>query len=207
MEKKYTRKNIDEALAPWEYARNLEPKPYSILSRMHISEENSELRPVRTSFVFTKKVPLIPWPGIMGHYFLTIDDRVWHPGHNWSETIFEDYDMANSQTVCVEEICHFCLYKKMDNLFFKDLQFHIMFNNCQIVTGFIWETALAIFYIVLLVIVIITGQAVFIIIAMFIFAVVVVYNLIMVTAPVITFAWCPHINYKLVGKNTVRSTR
>lgn len=202
MESKYTRENVDKALARWEYARDLEPRLNSIKSRMHISEENTDLRPIRTSFVFTKKVSLLPLLGIMGHYFVSIDDRVWHPGHNWTDTIFEDYDIENSQTVCVEEMCHFCLYRTMDNMFFKDRQFNIMFNNCQIVTGYIWETVLSIFYLLLLVMAIITGHVIFLIITFLIVIVLIVYNLIISTSSIITFAWCPHINYKLVGKNT-----
>lgn len=155
MQDKYTIDRVEYALSEWKYAKDKVPSNESILSRISMSETTiadilETKRPMRTIFVITKKYPMIISLNILGHYYKCFDDKTWHPGDITTNDIFGSRDPAYSNVIMIEEMCHYCFYHTMISLFTKDLNFNIMTNNCQVITGYITETILTISYFIAL---------------------------------------------------------
>lgn len=206
MQDKYTPSAVKLTLQRWEYAKDLEPSPKSVLSRISLSETKvAELdtqpnhRPVHTTFMITKKYPMIISLNILGHYYKCFNDQTWHPGDTINPEIFGDRDPRHSFVIGIEEMCDYCVYKTFENLFYRDLQFNIVTNNCQIITGYIGETILVILYFLCLIATIVCAKLIFLILTLSIILFVILYNIFQITTNNTKITYCPHIyhNYSL----------
>lgn len=210
MQEKYSESAVKYALSLWEYAKNLKPAKKSILSRMSMSENtigqvvnDKNVRPLQTTFIITKKYPMVISLNILGHYYKCVDDKTWHPGDTLSPTIFGSRDPNHSSVIMIEEMCHYCVYQTFSNLFYRDLNFNIMTNNCQIITGYIGETILVICYFITLTMVIITGKLLFLILTLSIILFVILYNIFQITTNNFHVYYCPHIYHTYKITNTI----
>lgn len=208
MQDKYSPEAVKFALGIWEYAKDLNPKEKSILSRMSMSENtiteltnNKHTRPLQTTFVITKKYPMVLSLNILGHYYKCFNDKTWHPGDTMTPTIFGSRDPRHSSVIMIEEMCDYCVYHAFCGLFYRDLNFNIMTNNCQIITGYIGETVLVILYFITLIAVIITGKFIFLVMALSIILFVILYNIFQITTNNFHVYYCPHIyhTYRLTN--------
>lgn len=210
MRQKYSEESVKFALKPWEYAKNLKPTKKSILSRMSMAEntistlnDNKDVRPLQTTFIITKKYPMVISLNILGHYYKCFDDKTWHPGDTFSPTIFGSRDPNHSSVIMIEEMCHYCVYNLFYDLFYRDLNFNIMTNNCQIITGYIGETILVILYFISMTMVIFTGNLIFLIITLSIILFVILYNIFQITTNNFHINYCPHIYHTFRLTNTI----
>lgn len=200
MKEKYDEEAVNLALKKWEYAKDLQPSKRSILSRISMSEDmvanlqnDKSVRPMQTTFMITKKYPMITSLNILGHYYKCFDDKTWHPGDTLTTTIFGNRDPNHSSVIMIEELCDYCVYKKFNELFYRDVSFNIMTNNCQIITGYIGETILVILYFICLTMTIITGKLIFLILTLSIVLFVILYNIFQITNNNFSIYYCPHI--------------
>lgn len=215
MKDKYTVERVNYELRDWEYAKDKKPALESILSRISISEktltkingkdgDNNEngQRPLKTTFVITKKYPMLISLNILGHYYKCFNDKTWHPGDTTSENIFGSRDPNYSSVITIEELCDHCFYHSFQNLFYRDVHFNLVLNNCQVITGYIAETILVILYFITLALVIFTGQIIFLIILLSLLLIVILYNIFQITTNNITINYCPHIyhSFKLTNR-------
>lgn len=156
---KYTDERVRDTLSPWYPAANNEPEISSISSRL-IKKDSS------TNFIMYRSYALTKFMPFPRHYYVTIDDNIWHPGFNDDKNIFNDPDDIHEQSniSSIVEMCHYCTYWMLYNKFQEDKHFHIFANNCQIITGYFAETLILAMVMISLSMTLITGHYIFLLI-------------------------------------------
>lgn len=200
LSQKYTKENIEIALKPWEYAKDIQPKLKSITSRFFRGPNDSiedDTNGVSTSFVLHKIYSLFGPVNLLQHYYLVIDGKVWHPGYVDELKIFYDYETNDSNNIVrIEELCHYCVYNNMKSRFEKDRNFNFITNNCQGITGHRVETLFTVFYHILLVFGLIFGKLEILISAILIAISIFIYNRLQISNIEHSIYSCPHIRFE-----------
>lgn len=193
---KYTEEKINLALAKWvAYSKN-EPANFSIESRL-MSPRSTSLR--QTSIFVYRKYPLYTKLTFPSHYYLTIDDKIWHPGFADDLNIFQtetsptEEERSNYSIIEIKEKCNYCSYWEMHRNFEADKHFNLMANNCQVVVGMFAETICIILLSVALIASVITGYYLFLIFALFLFFVLFFFSFATHCTDKVPFSTCPHI--------------
>lgn len=186
MLKKYTNSAVADSLKEWEHAKDLEPDLDSIKSRL--MEIGSE-----TNIILYKRYPIFSMLNIPNHYYLYINGKIWHPGHESSDDIFHRNDSESGYVVGFTEMCSYCTYHFFFNLFKKDKKFNILTNNCQKITGFIFETVLILTFHVTLILFIFTRKIILFVIAITMIFIIFIYVYISRPNSVFPYSKCPHI--------------
>lgn len=191
---KYTDEKIKDALAQWvDYSKD-EPKEFSIESRIMNKSSIS-----RTNIIIYRKYPLYERFTFPSHYYMTIDDKVWHPGYGDDMNIFlaetSTNDESNSRNSIIEikEKCNYCVYWELYRNFQADKHFNIMVNNCQVIMGMFAETICILIIFISLLTSVITGYYIFIVLSLFLFCVLFIFSFSSHCTEKFTFSTCPHI--------------
>lgn len=194
---KYALCNIQEALKPWEYAKDVKPEIKSVISRFaraNVAMFMDSQENIGTSFVIHKVHSLVGMFNLLQHYYLVVDGKAWHPGYIDELTIFYDSDKEkNSKIIKIEEKCHYCLYRDMQEKFIRDKQFHIITNNCQRITGHITETIFVISYHIFISLALFFGNLLMLILAILSVVCIIIYNRLNVSSSELQMQYCPHI--------------
>ena len=189
---KYTPDKIDAALLQWVDDSKNEPKKYSLESRLIT---NSSM--TKTNMIIYRKYPLYEKFSFPSHYYMTIDDKIWHPGYGDDMNIFQsDSVNGNDRNSIIEiiEKCNYCVYWELYWNFQSDKNFNIMSNNCQVIMGMFTETICILVIIVSVISSALTGHYVFLIIFLFAFVVLFMFSLSTNCYDKFTFSTCPHIS-------------
>ncbi|AMB48690.1 Ac81-like protein [Glossina pallidipes salivary gland hypertrophy virus] len=153
------------------------------------------LKQIGTSFIVNKKYPIIKFIGLPNHHYIQIDDKIWHPGYIHVMNIFHsiDIDEKNSNIVNGHEVCHYCAYWTMYNNFIKDKEFHIIKNNCQLISGFWVETFLILIYHALLILTIITRNVFLLLFSIFFMICIIIHSHVIINTKYLNVQFCKHI--------------
>lgn len=182
---RYTEEKIKKALSKWKYASAFVPRVNSIRSK--IIDNASD-----TYFVLYKRYPIWEYVGIPNHYYISIGDMTWHPGFNESNEIFTVEDTNNYQTVMCKEMCPYCMYHQLDEMFRLDAKFNPVTNNCQRITGFVAETTLLISALSNMIVFVLTGRLVCLVASLLLMFVIIVY-IIITRNTRMEFTTCEHV--------------
>lgn len=195
MDIKYSKEAMDDALFPWEYAKNLVPAVGTVKSRINTSQTEYNNQPVRTSIIIDKKYALIGFLGLPNHYFISVDDKIWHPGFSKTKDIFLASNSVTNRAriITSSEICHYCTYHYMNALFKMDRKFNIFINNCQVILGHIVESTIIINYHIFLVAAMATGDVIYLMCSISLFVVAIIHNFIDQSPLNLPMRHCPHI--------------
>lgn len=194
--KKYTDKNIQDALKFWSPFKAIKlndnsvksaltPHTLDIISSNNIDKDNDDVIDFskKTTIFYTKNRNLQgKCLKFLLHWFIDID-RVgtnerfrWHPGYQepdiflWLSKDHGDSDMNENKLVSVTELCNHCAYWYLYRSFIKDSYFNLLFHNCEIITGNVLDTFMAWSAIICLLFFIFSKYYIFICISMFFFA-------------------------------------
>lgn len=185
---KYTDEKVTNALEQW--------KPWGIAPAPAFRSINSRMisKDANTTFLMKKKYFILPFNSFPNHYYLSFDDKVWHPGNLSNDEIFttETSECCN-QLVSVIEKCYHCTYHHMRELFFRDKKFNIFTNNCQNILGQQFETCAIFIYHMSLIINIITGSTILFAIGILTLTVLIIYEHSLYRTKQIAYNVCPHI--------------
>lgn len=189
---KYTDDKVAEALSQWEnYAKN-EPQEHSIESRLLNNTNNKQ-----TNIIIYRKYPLYEKFTFPSHYYMTIDDKIWHPGYGDDLNIFQvetANDNINRYSIIeIKEKCNYCVYWELYRNFQADKHFNIMINNCQVIMGMFAETICLFIIIFAIVMAALTGYFVLLIIALFFFFVLLIFSFFTHCTDKFMFSTCKHI--------------
>lgn len=193
LDHKYTDDKIKTALAKWsEYSKN-EPKERSIESRLMKNSTNNQ-----TNILIYRKYPLYEKFTFPSHYYMTIDDKIWHPGYGDDENIFQQETIAENSNnrngiIEIKEKCNYCVYWELYKNFQSDRHFNLMSNNCQVIMGMFAETICILIIAISLIATTITGYYVFLLIALFFFLVLFIFSLSTHCTQKFRFSTCIHI--------------
>lgn len=149
MASKYTNETIEDALSEYASYSMIEPALQSIRSKLY------DLK-APTSFIVYKRYNLYNNTLLPHHVYIVIDGRVYHPGSP-NDEIFQEIDSDQGEFTGLEEICKYCAYHRLKQLFENDKEFNIFTNNCQIVLGSSLNTILIWSFVIMIVLFIITG--------------------------------------------------
>lgn len=195
---KFSISNIEKALSPWAYAKDMNPKKKSIKSKTMFSQKDFELK---SSFCVYKKYNLLPKVKFPSHYYVTIDGYIYHPGYPSSNELYNDTITDESQEiVMVKEMCHKCVYDTLKKLFNADKQFNILTNNCQIILGTFVEFFMLVLFVISLVFLTIFNKIVYLIICLLIL---ILHITVSMFSKSYTFAHCAHILYDDEATKTI----
>lgn len=190
---KYTKEKIDEALKEWTEYSEKEPALHSIESRL-INKSSAD----QTNIIIYRKYPINNILRFPNHYYLTINDKIWHPGYGDDDNIFQteisnENDIYHNSVIEIKEKCNYCAYWELYNNFEGDRHFNIMVNNCQVIMGMFAETICIIVIIVSLITTTFTGYYVTMLIAIFVFLVLFVFSILTYRREKVSFSVCRHI--------------
>lgn len=196
---KFSTANIEEALRPWEYAKNLQPANNSIKSKVMFSQDGFELK---SSLCVYKKYNLLPLVGFPSHFYINIDGYIYHPGYPSSNELYNNTITDEPQkVVMVKEMCHRCVYDTMKKLFEADKHFNLLTNNCQIILGTFIEFSMLVIFTISLIFLTIFNKLVYLVICAIILLVHITVSLFCNTY---TFSHCKHILYTDDATKTTR---
>lgn len=189
---KYTDEKVQEALQQWQKDSKHEPEKHSIESRLiNISSVKD------TNIIIYRKYPLLHHFTFPSHYYMTINDRIWHPGYGDDMNIYQSEtsseDNSRHGIIEIKEKCNYCVYWELYNNFQADKHFNIMANNCQVIMGMFAETICLLIITVSIIAGAITGYYIFLIVALFFFFVLFVFSYATHRTEKFTFSTCPHI--------------
>lgn len=194
LDHKYTDEKITEALSKWsEYSKN-EPQEYSIESRLMNSPEVG-----LTNIIIYRKYPLYDRFTFPSHYYMTIDDKIWHPGYGDDLNIFQkktvttENENNRNSIIEIKEKCNYCVYWELYRNFQSDRHFNIMSNNCQVIMGMFTETICILIIIISLIVTTITGYYIFLLISLFFFLVLFIFSLSTHCTDKFNFSTCVHV--------------
>lgn len=173
---KYTDEKVKEALKPWVNSSNNEPQKYSIKSRLINNSTTKE-----TNIVIYRKYPIFYTFTFPSHYYMSIDEKIWHPGYGDDMNIFqkETTSVVGSDRYSIIEImekCNYCVYWELYRNFQSDKHFNIMTNNCQVIMGMFAETVCLVIIFTSIIAAAITGYLMFLLIAFFFLLVIVLFT-------------------------------
>lgn len=195
---KFSATNIEKALKPWEYAKDFKPEKRSIKSKLMVSQEGFELK---SSYGLYKRYPLLGYVKFVNHYYLNIDNYVYHPGYPSSNDLFNSTNTDERQElVMVKEMCHKCVYDTLKKLFEADKHFNLLTNNCQIILGTFLEFSMLVIFLASLILLTIFKQIIYLIICIII---IISHLIVSRFANTYTFSHCEHILY---DDDTTKST-
>lgn len=190
---KYTDEKIKNALEQWSDDSKIEPLLDSIESRLLNNSSAS-----KTNILIYRKYPLYEKFSFPSHYYMTIDDKIWHPGYGDDMNIFQKetpQDNSNNRNSIIEiiEKCNYCVYWELYRNFQSDKHFNIMANNCQVIMGMFAETICIAIITISLVASALTGHFIFILIVLFFFLVLFFFSFATHCTNKFTISTCPHI--------------
>lgn len=189
---KYTDEKIAEALKPWVEDSKIEPKRYSIESRLM---NNSSI--TKTNIIIYRKYPLYERFTFPSHYYMTIDDKIWHPGYGDDPNIFQtetsSKDHSRHSIIEIKEKCNYCVYWELYRNFQADKHFNIMANNCQVIMGMFAETICILIIFISLLTSAITGCYLFLLIVLFLVCVLFFFSFATHCTDKFVFSTCQHI--------------
>lgn len=184
---KYTDENIKKYLKKWYgYGMMSPPRNASIDSRLINGGSD-------TSIVLYKRYSLLQFLEFPNHYYLSVDNQIWHPGDPSEIKIFTDDDPEDSHVMRAHEMCFHCTYHYFIKLFRRDLNFNILTNNCQNVIGYVFETSLIVLYHLSLVTFIVLGQIIFFVFSMACLILLILHQAMITAVRELTYSYCPHI--------------
>lgn len=190
---KYTSEKIENALAQWVDDSKIEPEKYSIESRLL---NNSSI--IKTNIIIYRKYPLYEKFTFPSHYYMTIDEKIWHPGYGDDMNIFQTEtssdDRSRHSIIEIKEKCNYCTYWELYRNFEADKHFNIMANNCQVIMGMFAETICILIIVVCLIMSALTGYFVFIIVMIFFFIVLFIFSIFTHCTDKFVYSTCPHIS-------------
>lgn len=187
-EQKYTAERVDEALAKWKSWGDGDAPAFRSIQSGIVSKETN------TTFILKKKYFILNYNSFPNHYYLAIDDKVWHPGNLSTEKIFDtEISKCDNQLVSVSEKCYHCTYHYLQDMFYKDKKFNIFLNNCQNILGHAFETSALMIYHVSLFLHLFTRRNIWFAISIIVLFILIVYQRIIFTKKQIAFDVCPHI--------------
>lgn len=191
---KYTDEKITAALTQWADDSKNEPAKNSIESRLL---NNSSI--AQTNILIYRKYPLYEKFTFPSHYYMTIDDKIWHPGYGDDMNIFQTEttqtnDSNNRNSIIeIKEKCNYCVYWELYKNFQSDRHFNIMTNNCQVIMGMFAETICILIISISLIASVITGYYVFLLIVLFFFFVLFIFSFATHCTDKFSFSTCSHI--------------
>ncbi|WBR61424.1 baculoviridae AC81 [Drosophila suzukii associated hytrosavirus 1] len=189
---KYTDEKIEAALSQWVDDSKQEPDEHSIESRLM---NNSSVK--HTNIIIYRKYPLYQTFTFPSHYYMTIDEKIWHPGYGEDLNIFQtktdDDDSDSHGIIEIKEKCNYCVYWELYRNFQADKHFNIMANNCQVIMGMFAETICLLIITISIITSAITGYYIFLIVALFFFFVLFVFSFATHCREKFVFSTCPHI--------------
>lgn len=192
LEHKYTYDKIKEALEPWSKDSKNEPALASIPSRL-IKNNQTE----NTNMIVYRKYSILQKLSFPSHYYLTIDDRTWHPGYGDDMDIFQKEDHSiydpNRSVIEIKEKCNYCVYWEMYKNFNSDKNFNLMVNNCQVIIGLFAETVCLFIMLFSIIMSAITGAMMFLLMAAFFLTVLFLFTKSTYCNESFQFSTCPHI--------------
>lgn len=188
---KYTDEKITNALSQWVNFSKHEPLQHSIESRLMNNAAHV------TNIIIYRKYPLYEKFTFPSHYYMTINDKIWHPGFGDDMNIFQERTDTNGNDkhgiIEIKEKCNYCVYWELYRNFQSDKNFNIMVNNCQVIMGMFAETICILIILITLITGAITGYYVFLIISLFFFLVLLMFSMATHRKEKFTFSTCPHI--------------
>lgn len=194
LSEKYTNEKIEKALSQWKDSSKNEPKLKSIESRL-INRKNSN----DTNIVIYRKYSIYKNITFPNHYYLTINDKIWHPGFGDDANIFQSSTSNNveeSNTYSIIEIkekCNYCVYWELYRNFLSDRNFNVAINNCQIIIGVFAETICIIIICISTIIAALSGHYIFLLICLYFVMVLFVFSFSTYRTNSYKFSTCPHI--------------
>ncbi|ACD03567.1 Ac81-like protein [Musca domestica salivary gland hypertrophy virus] len=193
LDHKYTEEKVKAALEEWADDAKKEPKLCSIESRLM---NNSNV--TKTNIIIYRKYPLYERFTFPSHYYMTIDDKIWHPGYGDDMNIFQTKTPGSDEglrhgIIEMKEKCNYCVYWELYRNFQSDRNFNIMVNNCQVIMGMFAETICILIIIVAVVSGAITGHYAFMLLFIFLFCVLLIFSSTTHCRDKYTFSTCPHI--------------
>lgn len=191
LDHKYTDEKIKAALEQWAGDAENEPRLYSIESRLM---NNSNV--TKTNIVIYRKYPLYERFTFPSHYYMTIDDKIWHPGYGDDPEIFQaktSDDNSRHGIIEIIEKCNYCVYWELFRNFQSDRNFNIMVNNCQVIMGMFAETICILIMVMATISAAITGHFIFLLIFIFCFFVLLIFSSATHYRDRYPFSTCPHI--------------
>lgn len=190
---KYTDEKIEKALAQWVDDSKYEPQLHSIESRLL---NNSSV--TRTNIIIYRKYPLYEKFTFPSHYYMTIDEKIWHPGYGDDMNIFQKEtssdDNSRHSIIEIKEKCNYCVYWELYRNFDADKHFNLMANNCQVVMGMFAETICLLIILVSLILSCLTGCYIFLLIMLFFFFVLFIFSFFTHCTNKFAYSTCPHIS-------------
>lgn len=190
---KYTEEKIAQALSPWVDDSKNEPALHSIESRLL---NNSSI--TKTNIIIYRKYPLYEKFTFPSHYYMTIDDKIWHPGYGDDMNIFQmetsSNDFSRHSIIEIKEKCNYCTYWELYGNFEADKHFNIMANNCQVIMGMFAETICLLIIMTSLILSAITGCYLFLVIMSFLFFVLFIFSFSTHCTEKFPYSTCPHIS-------------
>lgn len=191
LDHKYTNEKVTDALAQWVQYSKDEPLKHSIESRLI---NNSSI--TKTNIIIYRKYPLFDRFTFPSHYYMTIDEKIWHPGYGDDMNIFQEeknYNNNRNSIIAIKEKCNYCTYWELYRNFQSDKNFNLMVNNCQVVMGMFAETICLLIIIISLITSAVTGYYMFLLVSLFFFFVLFIFSTITHCTDKYIFSTCPHI--------------
>lgn len=189
---KYTDEKVKEALSTWVEDSKSEPPKESIESRLMNNKSMAN-----TNIIIYRKYPLYEKFTFPSHYYMTINEKIWHPGYGDDMNIFRTEASGDNPSrngiIEIKEKCNYCVYWELYRNFQADKNFNIMVNNCQVIMGMFAETICIFIIFVSLLASAITGYYIFLMVVLFFFLVLLVFSLSTHCTDKYTFSTCPHI--------------
>ena len=190
---KYTEEKVNDALSTWVAYSKTEPQKESIESRLINNK-----KPSITNIIIYRKYPLYEKFSFPSHYYMTINDKIWHPGYGDDMNIFQTETSGDNPCrngiIEIKEKCNYCVYWELYRNFQSDKNFNIMLNNCQVIMGMFAETVCIFIIIISLMTSAITGYYIFLVIMLFFFFVLLIFSFSTHCTDKFTFSTCPHIS-------------
>lgn len=181
---RYSPEKIKEALRPWE--KNKETNITSIRSRLEEPAND-------TNIIIYKKYKLFEMLPFPYHHYITVNGLTWHPGNKDAVEIFNIYDANKHVIMKMAEMCDSCTYELLKSWFKSDQDFDFLTNNCQRITGYIFETSLVIGYFASLILFVITGYGYIFILSCIIMLLVMIHSFVTSKKKTFIYESCPHI--------------
>lgn len=188
---KYTDDKISRALEEWAEDSKTEPALHSLESCLM-----NNGAPKKTNIIIYRKYPIYERFTFPSHYYMTVGNKIWHPGYGDDINIFQTEtpsDNAKNSIIEIKEKCNYCIYWEMYRNFQSDKHFNIMTNNCQVVMGMFTETICILIIMISLVFAALTGYYIFLVVVVFFFVVLFVFSFSTHCTHKYTFSSCPHI--------------
>lgn len=194
LSEKYTSEKIETALSEWKDFSKNEPRLESIESRLMNNNSGSK----ETNIIIYRKYPIYKNMTFPSHYYLTVDNKIWHPGYGDDMNIFQtqtsnNVDSNNYSIIEIKEKCKYCVYWELYKNFQSDKHFNVMINNCQIIMGMFAETICIIIIVISVIIAALSGHFIFLLITLYFLLVLFIFSFATYRTETYKFSTCPHI--------------